>query len=64
MGARSIDWQGQPMVHVCTANASWGQLLLLTKDGGLHGLNLESGRSQSLAQLDLPEPTPPACMWW
>ena len=63
MGARSIDWQGQPMVHVCTANASWGQLLLLTKDGGLHGLSLESGQSQCLAQLDLPQPTPPRPCW-
>ena len=60
---RSIDWQGQPIIHACTAQADWGQLLLLTQDGGLHGLNLDNGRSQSLAQLDLPEPTAPTPYW-
>ena len=56
---RSMDWPGQPIVHACTAQADWGQLLLLTQDGGLQGLNLDSGRSQLLAQLDLPERTAP-----
>ncbi|MGD9760041.1 MAG: hypothetical protein AB7U71_21275 [Comamonas sp.] len=63
MSARSIDWQGPHIVHACTAQAGWGQLLLLTEDGGLHALKLPSGRSQQLAQLDLPEPTPPAPHW-
>ena len=60
---RSIDWQGQPIIHACTAQADWGQLLLLTVDGGLYGLNLDSGRSQPLARLNLPEPTAPTPHW-
>ena len=59
----SIDWPGQPIVHACTAQASWGQLLLLTADGALHGLNMDTGHSKPLAQLDLPEPTPPTPYW-
>ena len=60
---RRIDWPGQPIVHACIAQADWGQLLLLTNDGGLHGLNLDSGRSQPLARLNLPEPTAPTPHW-
>lgn len=63
MSARSTDWQGSHIVHACTAQADWGQLLLLTRDGGLHALKLPSGRSQQPAQLDLPESTPPTPHW-
>lgn len=63
MKLRSIDWPGSPIVHACTAQASWGQLLLLTEDGALHGLDLDSGRSWQLAKLELPEPTAPTAYW-
>lgn len=56
---RALDWQGPAIVTACTAQAAWGQLLLLTESGGLHGMDLDSGHSQRLAQLELPTPTPP-----
>lgn len=60
---RTFAWQGPPIVAACTAQAAWGQLLLLTVDGGLHGMALDSGCSQRLAQLELPAPTQPTPHW-
>ncbi|MDR2324105.1 MAG: hypothetical protein LBE51_01685 [Acidovorax sp.] len=60
---RHLVWQGAPIVTACTAQAAWGQWLLLTAEGGLHGMDLDSGRSQQLAQLELPAPTPPRPYW-
>lgn len=63
MTSRSIPWQGLAIIHACAANADWGQLLLLTVDGGLHGVNLDSGQTCALAQLELPEPKPCNPYW-
>ena len=44
---------GPHIVHACTAQAGWGQLLLLTRDGGFAAArSCQNGRSQQLALLD------------
>ena len=50
----SIAWSGLPIVDACTVYAVYGNLLVLTSDGTLHGLNSDTGVSQALCLAELP----------
>jgi len=52
-------WEHTPIVDTCTVQAGYGHLLVLTADGSLHGVDLDTGRPTTLCSLSLP-PLPPA----
>ena len=52
--AQSFDWSGPSIVAACAVDAFYGQLLLLTVDGGLHGVDLDAGSSTALSAVALP----------
>lgn len=55
---QSIAWTGAAILDVCSVRAAYGQLLLLTDDGALHGVDLDTGRCTYLCATDLPEVPP------
>lgn len=54
---RSLPWTGDPILDACAVQANYGHLLLLTSNGALHGINIDSGDSVPLCKVDLPEIT-------
>lgn len=52
---RTFPWVGLPILDACCVHASYGQLLLLTSDGTLYGLNFDTGASVRLCAIDLPD---------
>jgi hypothetical protein len=51
---RTIAWTGSPILDACAVHAEFGNLLLLTENGTLHGLNLDTQASMELCVLVLP----------
>lgn len=51
---RSLAWPGPPIVDACPVRAPYGQVLVLTTDGALHGVDLASGASIELCRVELP----------
>lgn len=52
---RTLAWTGAPILDACSINADHGHLLVLTKDGVLCGINLDTGANIELCKIDLPE---------
>jgi len=50
----SLAWRGADIVDVCAVHATYGHLLVLTADGGLHGVDMASGAVTPLCQVTLP----------
>lgn len=53
--SRIFGWGGAPLLDACTVQASYGHLLVLTADGVLHGLNLQTHESARLCAVELPD---------
>lgn len=51
---RLLAWAGLPVVDACTVDADYGHLLLLTGNGTLSGVNLDSGVCTELCSVALP----------
>ncbi len=51
----SLSWSSAPIVDVCTICADDGRLLVLTEDGALYGLSLNSGVRTLRCRVDLPD---------
>ena len=49
-----LPWRGADIVDVCAIRAACGHLLVLTADGGLHGVDLASSEVTPLCQVTLP----------
>ena len=54
----TLIWRGADIVDVCAVDASYGSLLALTADGGLHGVDVSSGAIKLLCQVVLPTLAP------
>lgn len=50
----SMSWCGSPIVDACAVQADYGNLLVLTKDGRLHGVDFDAGVCLDLCAADLP----------
>jgi hypothetical protein len=50
----SLAWRGATIVDACAVNAAYGHLLVLTADGGLHGVDMASHTVTPLCQITLP----------
>jgi hypothetical protein len=50
----SIAWSGEPILDACTVQSEYGHLLILTVDGALHGIDLDTGVSVELCKVTLP----------
>lgn len=51
---RTLAWPGPPIVDACPVQAPYGQVLLLTSEGALHGVDLATGASTALCRVELP----------
>ncbi|NHZ94924.1 hypothetical protein [Massilia sp. CCM 8734] len=51
---RSLAWPGAAIVDACAVDAPYGQLLVLTADGALHGVDPASGAVAELCRVALP----------
>lgn len=51
---RSLAWPGPPILDACCVHADYGHLLLLTSDGALCGVNLDTGATARLCSVELP----------
>ncbi|NHZ33043.1 hypothetical protein [Massilia rubra] len=58
---RSLAWPGPPIVDACPVQAPYGQVLVLTTDGALHGVDLDKGTSVELCRVDVPAVPAPTC---
>jgi hypothetical protein len=54
----SLTWSGSPIIDGRIVRADYGDLLVLTKDGTLHGVDFAARTFKSLCTIDLP-PIPP-----
>jgi hypothetical protein len=52
-------WEHAPIVDTCAVQAGYGHLLVLTTDGSLHGIDLDTGRHTALCSVSLPPLPPP-----
>lgn len=50
-----FQWGSTPLLDVCAVQAAYGNLLALTADGALHGINLQTRASTRLCAVDLPD---------
>ena len=51
----SLTWSGSPIIDACTVCADYGDLLVLTEDGTLHGVDFASRICRALCTVDLPD---------
>jgi len=51
---RSLAWPGAPILDACAIHSDFGHLLVLTADGGLHGLSFDTGAHVRLSTVDFP----------
>jgi hypothetical protein len=56
--SRSFTWEKDPILDACVVQAEYGELLLLTDSGSLHGFDLDTGASRLLSTVDLPHMAP------
>ena len=49
---RSLAWPGGPILDACVIHSDFGHLLVLTADGGLHGLSFDTGAHVRLSTVD------------
>ncbi|WP_152601990.1 hypothetical protein [Burkholderia paludis] len=56
---QAFTWDHAPIVDACPVQAAGGHLLVLTADGALHGVDLDTGRRTARCTVALP-PLPPA----
>lgn len=54
---RSLAWSGRPIADACPVQASYGHVLVLSADGGLHGVDLDNGACVELCKI-APPPLP------
>ena len=52
---RTLQWPGPALVDACCVRAEFGQLLALTEDGALWGVDLDSGAITRRCALELPD---------
>ncbi len=52
---QSLPWSGLPILDASCVQAVYGNLLLLTNDGALHGLDCDTGERILLSTVALPE---------
>jgi hypothetical protein len=50
----SLTWRGADIVDACAVHAPYGSLLVLTADGGLHGVDMAGGTVTPLCRVTLP----------
>lgn len=55
----TLAWEHAPIVDICAVQADYGPLLVLTADGSLHGVDLDTRQRTALCRVPLP-PLPPA----
>jgi len=55
---RRLEWNDAAILDACTVRADYGHLLALTRDGALHGIDLDTGVSARLCRVDLPDIPP------
>ncbi len=55
----TLTWEHAPIVDTCAVQADYGHLLVLTADGSLHGVDLDTGHRTALCSLPLPPLPPP-----
>ncbi|KAG8150287.1 hypothetical protein [Burkholderia catarinensis] len=55
----TLTWEHAPIVDACPVQADYGHLLVLTADGALHGVDLDTGHRMVRCSVPLP-PLPPA----
>ncbi|MDQ1924110.1 hypothetical protein [Massilia pseudoviolaceinigra] len=55
---RTLSWPALPIMDACPVQAPYGHVLVLTTDGALHGVDLDSGASVELCRVELPELPP------
>jgi hypothetical protein len=51
---RTFQWDGHAILDACVVKASYGHLLVLTADGALHGIDLNTHESAPLCGTNLP----------
>jgi hypothetical protein len=56
----TLTWEHAPIADACTVQAGYGHLLVLTADGSLHGVDLDTGHRTALCSVPLPPLPPPA----
>jgi hypothetical protein len=52
---RSFAWAGLPILDACAVQANYGQLLMLTTNGAIHGINLDTEVCVKLCAVNLPD---------
>lgn len=52
---RSLPWTGSPILDACTIHSDRAHLLVLTSDGALHGIDLDTGADVRLCSVALPD---------
>jgi len=52
---RSFAWSGLPILDACSVQADYGQLLVVTSDGALYGIDLDKVASVKLCAVALPD---------
>lgn len=53
--SQSFRWTDTSVLDACTVQAAYGHLLVLTTEGALHGVNLDTHASAQLCTVDLPD---------
>ncbi|VWB68362.1 hypothetical protein BLA6860_03197 [Burkholderia lata] len=55
----TLTWEHTPIVDICAVQAGYGHLLVLTTDGSLHGVDLDTGCRTTPCSVPLPPLPPP-----
>ncbi len=55
----TLTWEHTPIVDICAVQAGYGHLLVLTTDGSLHGVDLDTGCRTTPCSVSLPPLPPP-----
>lgn len=55
---RTLEWNDEAILDACAVRSDFGHLLVLTKDGALHVMDLDAGASTLLCRIELPDLPP------